>query len=864
MKNFSPRFIIIIVICIAMMTTLLVRLGTLTLAQGDDLVNEAYQRSTRSSVLKGTRGRILDRNGIVLAYDETCYDVQFLRDADNRSDYYSAAYTESLIKAIDIIEAGGGTVINTSYIQMDENGKLYYDWRVTVDNDDPEKAAAAKQAAITKRYSNFCAAMGFSVTDEILADPSLWKTPESAFIDMCKSWYIPAEMPFETAVKVISVRQEVNLNNYQAYEPITIAYNVSFSVAAELEARADELVGIHVTSSTTRIYPYGETAAHIVGYLQRSATEEMIESDGYSSNDYVGVSGVEKSMEKYLTGATTEHHGERLIKVNRNGKEIKELSVTPPTNGNTVMLTIDLPLQQKAEEALKNVIQVIHEKEERLIEEDLNSDSTRKSYHRYNEDTGEYELKDNIQLAETGAIVVLDVNNGQVLAMASYPSFDPNVFIQGLSPEQYDLLMGESAASTTPMRNKAVSERLAPGSTFKMVTAMASLMEGVITTDETIDDHSPYYLLDENGEPILSNPAHCWTRYPENHAGMNTVRAILNSCNYYFYEVSNRMGIDALNRWAENFGLNTLTGIEVTGEAQGIIGGQEVWFDNTLPLDEQQSFLPRYVYNVIREELAQYVKSYMPATTLNADSQEVKDAALELLKLQDGSVDGKGPSVRRILNEYLDIPEGIIKTEWVSKILSDLTELQWKDSQTIRTGIGQESILVTPVELARYVAAIANKGTVYDVHIVDSILNESGDVLMSVEPSIQNHINAPDEYWDAIHAGMASVVSFADGGTAGDAFSRVFIDAGYTDLMAGKTGSAQVAVKNELIDINNTSWFVIYTPVDNPEIAVVVCVPHGVSGASSVPAIEEIITYYYDRKDAAAPENLSDPNSLTP
>ena len=109
----------------------------------------AENRSTRTTILKGTRGRILDRNGIVLAYDETCYNVQFQRDPDNRTEYYSAKYTESLIKAIKIIEAGGGTIINTSYIQMNDEGELYYDWGV--EDEEVQK----------KRYYNFCRLWAF-------------------------------------------------------------------------------------------------------------------------------------------------------------------------------------------------------------------------------------------------------------------------------------------------------------------------------------------------------------------------------------------------------------------------------------------------------------------------------------------------------------------------------------------------------------------------------------------------------------------------------------------------------------------------------------------------------------------------------
>lgn len=151
----------------------------------------------------------------------------------------------------------------------------------------------------------------------------------------------------------------------------------------------------------------------------------------------------------------------------------------------------------------------------------------------------------------------MDVNTGNVLAMASYPSFDPNWFINGLTPEQVDYLMkSDEAAETTPARNKAISMKLAPGSIFKMCTGFAGLMEGVVGIDETIDDESPYYVKDpETGEPIMQNPVKCWTKYPQRHNNQTIIEALKNSCNYYFCEVANRLGIDKLADWAKSSGL---------------------------------------------------------------------------------------------------------------------------------------------------------------------------------------------------------------------------------------------------------------------------------------------------------------------
>ena len=391
MKRFpNSRFICMAIIMLAMMGALIYKLGVLTLTQGEEFSGEAAERAQSSMVTKGKRGRILDRNGVVLAYSEACYNVEFLRDPDKRSSNDSALYTESLIKAIQIIEEGGGSTINSSYIRQNEKGELYFDFGVQ------------SESAFKARYKNYCNAMGFSINDDLSKpqaqwDLSKWPTAEFCYNYLRKSWCIPPEMSFEDAVKIISVRQEVNLNNYRAYEPITIAEDVSMEIVAKLSLHSEELPGIQTAQSTTRVYPYGETAAHIVGYLSANANTAVkasylqslgyTEADyadavayegdgvtpqtdpetgetlynmlkmGYSYTDKIGVSGIEATMEAYLNGATTAHQGVTVVEVNKNGSIIREISKTAPTDGNDVMLTLDIEMQKTTEQALADIIE---------------------------------------------------------------------------------------------------------------------------------------------------------------------------------------------------------------------------------------------------------------------------------------------------------------------------------------------------------------------------------------------------------------------------------------------------------------------------------------------------------------------------
>ncbi len=866
----KARYFILAFILLGLMAALIFQLSNITLAAGSEYAAQAASRAASTIDIEGTRGKIMDRNGVVLAYSEDSYNVEFLRDADNRTDYDSAVYTEALMKAIEIIEAGGGTTIDTSYIRKDpETGEIYYDWRVE---------SRANQVA---RYRNFCEAMGFtisyddSITDKALWDTSSWPTAEESYNKLRALWFIPEELTFEEANKIISIRQEVNLNNYRAFEPITIAYDVGMEVVAQIKLQADELPGLQVSRSTTRVYPRGTTAAHIIGYLGRSVTDEMVEDYGYSINDYVGVSGVESTMEAYLTGSTSERKGSRTVEVNKNGSAIRELDYTAPTDGNDVMLTIDLNLQMAVEQALQDLIEEIAANEEARLQPGA------ENYEKYAALAPENDVS-NINTAKTGAAVVMDVNTGEVLAMASYPTFDPNWFTGGLSTEQAAALFGDSddpdneATLTTPTLNKAISTRLAPGSIFKMVTGIAGVAEGVLDLNEQISCEYEYVIIDEDGTRIERDAPRCHTnslsRSHSQHADQTLTDAIRNSCNYYFCEVAYRLGIETLYDWAEAFGLTVPTNIELTGEATGIVGKQDVLFDNTLLNEDgqlevygQKTSLPGLIYRRLVEKLTEMVE----LRHMEVDDEAIDRCARRLMQLQDGSMEGKGDQIRQIISDEVGIPVGITteRQDWINDISSLLTEIQWKATQTIRTGFGQGVTLVTPIAVARYVSAIANKGTVYDAHIVDRVLDSEGNLVEEFEPTVYNEIDIPDAVWDAVYEGMKGVVSPEDGGTAANYFSTEFREKYLSDSsekrLAGKTGTAQVTTVTQ-IDIENTSWFVTFGPIDDPEIAVVICVPYGYSGSSSASAIEDIFSYYFGRQESATPENLVDVNAIVP
>lgn len=834
----NTRIWMLIAIFVAMLGVLLIFLDKLAIRE-TEAYSAAVQQTTKVTTYQsGSRGRIMDRNGVVLAYDETTYNVLFYRDPNNRTPVDSARYTHSLMETIRIIEDGGGKTIDTFYINMLSDGTFVYDFRTS----DPNVAES--------RRRNFVDACNFSNKD---------LSAEEAYRILRASWCIPDDMPFDEAKKIMSIRQEAVMNSYRAFEGVRIAYDVSLAVVTELDMASDRLTGILTEKSSTRIYPYGHTASHIVGYLSKQVTKDMTgigysyvdfapfdpkktETNnmlelGYSYNDLVGVAGVEKTLEPYLTPHLYGRLGTTDILKNKRGAIVEVLDSTQPTDGMDVKLTIDIELQKVCEQALIDNIAATREKQLQKIQ---------KEYRRYDDLTnGKVE---DIKLAETGAIIVMNVKTGEVLALASYPDYDPNMFTDGLDETEFEQLFG--ANSNQPTLNRAIGIRTASGSVFKMATGFAGLMEGKLTTTERISDRSPYYyFVNDPTTKVEQNAPSCWTKYPATHSDLTLSRALTVSCNYFFFTVADRVGIERLNYWAGMLGMKDTTGIELPGELSVQIGGQKARYDCEKPLSEQTSALPRLIYNRIYNLL----RSINEQNKLGLDDAKLKKCADRLLRLMDGEQRERGTEIREILREEMNIPIGVsyAHTGWIVSISTWLEELRWKPTYTIQTGIGQGVMLVTPISIARYVATVANRGTAYRATLLKEVDTANGSVYYRQQPDAVESIFAPDQFWDAILEGMKGVVSPEDGGTASSVFSMAFAKNGYLEKISGKTGTAQTAASNN-IDIENTAWFAAITPREDPEIAIVVFIPNGLSGSSNAPAIEEIVTYWYERQQTPA------------
>ena len=813
---------------------------------------ESYQAAVRATSIvttyqSGTRGTITDRNGNVLAYDETTYNVKFYRDPDKTTPVDSARYTHSLMEAIKIIEAGGGTIEEHFYIRLNNDGTYRYDFGVT------------SEAAIASRKKNFVDACRFS-------DPDI--TPERAYLILRESWQIPDDMSFDEARKIMSIRQDAVLNSWHAYEGVVMAYDVSLSVVTELDMLQSELIGVQTEMSGRRIYPYKDTACHIIGYMSKQVTTDMtnlgysfdsfapfVEGEstnnllqlGYSYSDLIGVAGLEKGCEAYLTSHLISRQGTTTIEKTRTGSIVDVLSKTVPQGGFTVQTTLDIELQKAAEQALLHNIEVTKREQEKRISKE------HRKYSKLRDDL------DSIATAETGAIVVMGAQTGEILAMASYPTYDPNIFTDGVDSMEMEFLFGDD--SKQPTLNRAIAIRTAPGSCFKMATGFAGLMTGAITTTSTISDHSPYYyFVDDPTTKVTANAPSCWTNMPWKHANLTLSRALAVSCNYFFFTVADRVGIKRLAYWAGRLGLEGTTGVELPGELPVQVGGQAARYDNTKPLSQQSSSIPRLIYN----QIYALVKRIVKEVGRNVSDETLTTCASRLLKLQDGEQRERGDDIRRILNEELNIPMGIslLHTDWVVTISTWLEELRWKPTYTIQSGIGQGVSLLTPISVARYVSTVATRGDVHKATLLSAIYYPDGKLYEKIKPQIVDHVDAPSEYWDALLSGMAGVVSPEDGGTASSVFSKSFSQK-YLNQIIGKTGTAQTSAVNN-VDIENTSWFVAVTPRENPQIVVAVMIPNGLSGSASHVAIEDVISWWYENRAGEMDLSFSQERAIDP
>lgn len=585
------RYLILAAFIILAAVTIIYNLANIQIVNGQKYKEESIYRLSAEGVIYPKRGDILDRNGVPIAGSRMGYGAQYVDVS-----MPGMEKNRLLLSVIEMLEKDNKAIKSRLINYIDVNPI-----RFKTDKIDTFISSIVKNKEDAK----------FIITSE------------QAFQYMReKTFGIDPSYNVEEAFKIMQLRYEILLSRPQINNPLILAEDISVLTMSELEERSNELRGV-----TTFIKPYRvyyETAAlvpHVLGYVG-SITQEKLEALNaeiekqndevpYSSNDIVGKAGIESAAESYLRGV----RGKTFREVDENGKTTTSYLDRAPEQGKDVYLTIDLELQKVAVESLKANIERI----------------------------SKMGGKKNFGDANAGAVVVMNVNTGEVLAMASYPDFDPRIFIDNNVAEINKL----QSNPDSPELNRATYGRYAPGSTYKPLVSIAALESGVITPRTKIN--APY--KEEIGDMMLTN-------LEGNQGYINLEKALETSSNMYFYKVGVQTGIDKIVEWAKIFGFGKKTGIEI-GEQIGSLASKEFKMQN---FNEEW-----YPANTAMASIGQLYNAFTPIQIVNYISTIANGGKKQAPHLIKMALDDAGKIVYEPSGDFEQIPASRANIEAVKK-----------------------------------------------------------------------------------------------------------------------------------------------------------------------------------------------------
>ena len=499
---------------------------------------------------------------------------------------------------------------------------------------------------------------------------------------------------------VSEITERVSSVKEAALRPRVVMIDASQQVVSYLAEHESEFPGVEVQVAAIREYPQGNLAAHVLGYTGEISEDQIAEPEfvEYELGDVVGKAGAESQFESALQG----DRGYRRIEVDATGQPRRIIEEVDPIAGRDVVLTIDSKVQTVAEQALVKALDDAH--------------------------------KDDFIKARAGAAVALDIQTGEVLAMASVPTYDPALFLGGISTADWEKLTAKD--SEYPLNNRAITGLYPPASTFKAMTGLAGLQNGVTKEWTTYDCEGRWTAMGEQW------PKSCWDK--SGHGSISFHDGVAESCDVVFYEIGYdfyKQKDEKLQKFAKEFGFGSKTGIDLPSEAAG----------------------------------------------------RVPDALW-----------------KRTFNE--NYPE----------------YQKWLPGDTVNLAIGQGDMLATPLQVASAYAGIANDGRVMTPHILKEVLDDTGKPVKTREPEIAYAPQVTQANLAIMRRSLEDVIT---DGTAKGVFR------GFDSTVAGKTGTAQVANKDDY------AWFAAYAPADEPRYAVAVAIEQGGHGGSVAgPAAREILS----------------------
>ncbi len=726
----------------------------LQLIHGDEYVRRSAEFLTTTSTVSAARGEILDRYGRPLVTNQTGFSLVLIYSSfwDGNDDRFArlldltnriqAEAAEATKKQAAAIIANGTTntaasadtetdaaVIPTLNDRLPITQSAPYAYTSTSLTElsnymkdsakslglDTVTAAveAAKQANETDPKTD---EDGIAIDQAALVDATKLVSPAD-FINAMRTYMeknlgLPTDLSVADARTMVGIYYSMRTIGFSIKSTYTLADNVSMDLIAYIKEHHDDFPGVEVQSEAVRRYDT-TCAAHLLGTVGLMGADEWTgtrnggpykDKAGYRMNDYIGQTGLESALEAFLHGTA----GSRIVENALDGETAAEQSrSTAPQPGDNVVTTIDLDLQKVAEQSLANNLSAY---------------------------------------GKGGAAVALDPNSGEVLAMASYPSYDLSTY-----NKDYDTIKDDSRH---PLINRTTSGVYPPGSTFKMVTAIAGLEEGIITGDTYVTCTGTF---EYGGQTFRCN----------NHdtpMTLGVTDALKYSCNTFFYTVGQKLTGAHLEQWSKRFGLGNVTGIEI-GESAGQTAG------------------PTY-----------------------REAQRKAD-----------------PAIR-----------------------------EWQGGDDLNAAIGQSDNGFTPLQLANYVSAIVNGGTLYRPTLVKNIKTyDYGSVVQSEQPEVLGTIDISDETYDLVMQGMSEVTD--EGGTAGSVF------ADYRIKVGGKTGTAEMFENGESFD---NGLFIAFAPFDDPQIVICVVGEGAGHGAYVAPIVRDMLDEYFSTDAASGVESVQPENTI--
>ena len=784
---------------------ILVKILYMTTFKYEHYTELAENKTYKQLLIKAPRGEIKDRYGRLLAGNKNLFTVQVSGDEIKRKDSNGKSMANDIcLKLINLLEKNNEEYIDEFPIYI-QNGKYYYTFDKNIreyknNNNIPQELDAKEsfyylvdklvsEGVLTQDDRKLEVSKLQKKLNEngyyppILVSKWLFTeqknkqdwlesygienskiTAKKAFYEIRnnKNYKIDKNLSDSDARKILVVRDLIKSQGYSQYNPITIATDISQKTISQLEESAIELPGVSVAVEPVRYYPNTTLASHILGHMGKMPSGQEDKYLNREEGDTVGISGIEKSYEEQLRGVD----GYKKVQVDALGRITRELDVSEPKSGDTVYLSIDKDLQEDTENALKGVLEA------------LRVGGTYKS--KYGNKTFSSVAKN----AASGAVIAIDAKNGDVLSMASYPNYNPNKFVNGISYEDYQALQPKNkndVLAANPQVNLATQGVFQPGSTFKMVTGMAAIDNGL----------SPNYAIQDTGVIRLGGPKSrpfadlIWHKSRSNHGYTDLYKAIQESCNIYFYTIGSgknytggkdpsvKVGAKGIIEYAKKFGLDDYTGLnEEIDERKGSVPNMAAKLETT------KTLLRDYLTKEMANDFTDISKSKNP--------KEYENRIEEIVSWADETKTvGRVEAMERLTK--MKVKEDRVETLADSIVFSYLNFAKWSTADTFNISIGQGENQYTPAQMARYVAAIGNGGNLVELSVVDRVIsNDYNNVDIDENKVEKIDFNNPEKLKDLIE-GMKRVSTQGSG--------KGIFGPNYPISVASKTGTAEKSGK---------------------------------------------------------------------